>query len=267
MSYRVFAVKSDAINHLRNRVRWVVGGVETDVRTTEFGSYFRVHLTAPEDHKVISGRPFGIDGGRYYVPSTAHKRLLTVQPTQQLPWRSPVTPSLQAVLSEPELVKVSGDRNHSVFSGLPIAPRPSGWPTVSPPRWGGYFVPTSAPYRIYRRYPVLDESVRMLRRSPVSFMGDGHRFGFPAFTAWVDVKVGNVQNQWAASWGYLIPGAKFWIPHDGKPVERVRAGVVASKSLRDKIMLRLGARLRYVGDGTPLLADIDTLIVGQPYQL
>lgn len=258
---KVFPIPSTALSRLKRRVRWVEHGVETDVRTTEYGSYFRVHLPSIEDSKVFSNRCVGLGGGRYFLPSTAKDRLLTIQPNQQLPWRNPVTPSLQAVTSEPELVKVSGLRGYSVFSNLPIAVWQEG---ISPaPSIGNFFVPTSATLRIYQRYAVLNGSARLLRRHPVQFMGVG-RYGFPAFTAWLQVTVGNRRCPWAAGFGFYLHKSKFWIPHNGEPTRQVRAAVVASKTLRDQILLQTGPIPRFVPGGTPVLADIDTVIVGRP---
>jgi phage tail P2-like protein len=239
---------STALSRLKRRVRWVENGVETDTRTTEFGNYFRVHRSGTEDGKIFSGRP--VNSARHYIPSDAWKRLLTIQPEASLPWRRSVSPSLQAVTSEPERVKISGVRDHKVFSGFPL--------------WNAYFVPTDASMRIYQRYAVLDPSVHAVRRSPVQFMGVG-RYGFPAFTAWADVRVGNVRNRWAAGIGYFVPRNKFWIPHNGEPLRQTRYAAVASKALRDKILLRVGPRPRFIAGGRPVLADIDTMIIGRPY--
>lgn len=230
------ATPSTALQRLHRRARWVEGGVETDTRVDEFGSYFRLHRQTLVGRRVISGMP--ARPGRYLIPSDAWKRLVTIEPKARLPWRSATTPTLQAVTSEPERVKVAGTRGRGVFADVPLR---------------GFWVPTSAPLRIFQRYAVLDPSVREFRRGPVQFMGTG-RFGFPAFTAWAEVTVGNVLNKRAAGFGFWLPRQKFFLPHNGKPIEEVRAAVRASKALRDKILLRIGKESKFVAGNSVVLA-------------
>ncbi len=237
-------VPSDAITRLKRVARWIEHEVETDVRVTDFGSYFQIHKSGIEDGSVFSNKPFGLH--RHYLPSTARSRLLTIQPTPTLPWRSQMTPSLQAVTSEPERVKVPGLRKYSVFSDTPMR---------------DFFVPTSAPFRIFQRYAVMDPTVRLLRRAPVQFMGVG-RYGFPAFTAWAKVKVTGKLSPKAAGFDYWVPKTKFYIPHDYTPIERVRQAAQSSKALRDKILLQIGPTPRFVAGERPVLASIDTVLAG-----
>lgn len=244
-----FPVPSTAIYRLRRRVRWIENDQEIDVTIDDFGSFFQIHKPSIEDGSVFSGRPFGL--GRHYIPSTAHERLITIEPKPLLPWRSANTPSLQAVTSEPERVTVSGLRQASVFSDLPMRQ--------------GFFVPSTAHFRIFQRYAVLDESVRELRRRPVQFMGTG-RYGFPAFTAWAEVAIGNTRNRRAADFGVNIPKYRFYLPHDDSAVRRVEQAIVASKALRDKIMLQTGPELRFVASRKPVLAGIDVMPAGSGFQ-
>lgn len=238
------SIPTTAIERLKRVSRWIENGVETDVRVSDFGSFFQLHKTGLEDGSVYSGRPFGLS--RHYIPSTAHNRLLTIQPTPALPWRSQMTPSLQAVTSEPERVKVPGTRKHSVFSNTPLH---------------DFFVPTTAPFRIFQRYSVLDPTTRQLRRTPVQFMGVG-RYGFPSFTAWVSVSAASTLPRWAPGFGYWVPKTKFYTPHDGKPIERIKQAAVASKALRDKILLKIGPTPRFLAGEKPVLAGIDTVPAG-----
>jgi hypothetical protein len=157
-----------------------------------------------------------------------------------------MTPSLQAVTSEPERVKVAGVRKHQVFCDTPLK---------------DFFVPTTAPYRIYQRYAVLDPKVRELRRTPVQFMGVG-RYGFPPFTAWAKVTVAGKLNPKAAGFDFWLPKTKFYIPHNGEPVRRVRQAAQEAKALRDKIMLRIGPTPRFLAGERPVLAGIDYLPAG-----
>ena len=78
-------------------------------------------------------------GRRHLIPSDAWKRIVTVAPKALLPWRSAIGPTLQAVESEPERVKVAGARGRSVFCDLPL-------------NKASFFVPTSATLRIFERH-------------------------------------------------------------------------------------------------------------------
>lgn len=232
---------STAIQRLRRRVRWIENGVETDIHTTEFGSYFQIHRSGIAGRRVFSNQTF--HRRHCYIPSDAWKRLLTIRPVPQLPWRTALTPTLQAISAEPEIVKVSGLRKHSVFNNTPMH---------------GFFVPTSAPYRLFQRYAVLDPTIHAFRRHPCQFMGVG-RYGFPPFTAWLDVSVRSKVSPWAAGFGFHHPRLKFWLPHDGRPMARVRQAARNAKSLRDKILIRMGRRLPFTAGGTPVLAGISTV--------
>jgi len=237
-------VPSDAVTRLNRRARWIEHGVETDIRVSDFGSYFQLHKAGVENGSVFSGRPFGL--GRHYLPSTADDRLITIEPKAAMPWRSANTPSLQAVTSEPERVTISGTRGRSVFCDTPLA---------------NFFVPTTAPYRIYQRYAVLDATVRELRRPPTQFMGVG-RYGFPAFTAWANVEVRGTLNAKAAGFGFMQPRARFFIPHDSTAIDQVKLAAQGSKALRDKILLRTGPEPKFLAGEKPVLAEIDTMPAG-----
>lgn len=250
----VMPTPSTALSRLKRRARWVVNGEETDTKITEFGSYWRIHREGIEGKKVFSGRTFwdtafGSPWKRFFIPSDAWKRLVTVQPKAAAPWRTPVGPTLQQISSEPERITVPGEKDHKVWSDRPMGE--------------GFFVPTDASLRIFHRFAVLDPTVPIIRRPPVQFMGIG-RFDFPAFTAWAEVSVGNVKKPWQAGAGFFADRSKFWIPHDPRPLRRVREAIQSSKSLRDKIMVKLGHRRPFTAAGKPVLADIDTVIVGEP---
>ncbi|WP_065755198.1 phage tail protein I [Bradyrhizobium paxllaeri] len=238
------SIPSDAITRLKRRARWIEHGVETDIHVSDFGSYFQLHKAGVENGSVFSGRPFGL--GRHYLPSTADERLITIEPRAAMPWRSANTPSMQAVTSEPERVTVHGTRGRGVFCDTPLA---------------NFFVPTTAPYRIYQRYAVLDPTVRELRRPPTQFMGVG-RYGFPAFTARVHVEVRGVIHPKAAGFGYLVPGIRFFMPHDGRAIEQVKLAAQGAKALRDRILLRTGPEPKFLAGEKPVMAEIDTMPAG-----
>ncbi|MGJ4927468.1 phage tail protein I [Bradyrhizobium sp. HKCCYLRH3095] len=242
----VATTPSVAIQHLQRRARWVVGGVETDTRVSNEGSTLRLHIKGQAGLKVFSHRPIG---RRYFVVSDAWKRIVTVAPTAVLPWRSALVPTLQAVESEPERVKVAGMRGCSVFSDVPITGR-------------AFFVPSSAALRIYERYPVLLPDTTP-RRPAVQFMGTG-RYGFPVHAARVHLSAPGKRSPFAAGDGVFVPRHRFWMPHDPARLREARLGIRASMRLSDKILLRIGPVPRFVAGGAPFFADLDKLVVGQP---
>jgi Phage tail protein (Tail_P2_I) len=240
---RSFAVPSTALSRLHRRARWVVNGEETTIRAEEFGSYFRLHFPSQEGSGVFCDR---VKARRYYVPSSAWRRLATVAPHPRLSWRSPVSPTLQAVTSEPERVKVAGTRGPRRFCNTPMA---------------GFFVPSSAKYRIYDRYAVNDGS-RPLKRPAIQFTGTG-RYGFPAHTAYLRLSVPGKRSKRAAGQGIMVPRSRFWIPHDPGRVDDVKRAIQSAKRLSDRVMLNLGPKPRFTA-GRPFFAGVDTFVVGRP---
>ena len=241
---RSYPVPSTALVRLRRRARWIVSGLETDVRVTSSGSIFHLHLPAAAGPRVFCNTAAA---PRFFVPSDAWRRLVKVAPSARLPWRSPVGPSLVAVTSEPERVKEAGSRRRSVFCGSPSR--------------SGYYVPSTARYRIYDRYPVHDGR-RALRRAAYRFTGTG-RYGVPAHTARLRLSIPGVRSRLAAGEGILAPRLRFWIPHDHNRVETVRRAIQSAKRLSDRIFMDIGPKPRFVA-GQPFFADLDSLVVGQP---
>jgi phage tail P2-like protein len=235
---------STAIERLRRRARWIVRGVETDVHVTEFGSYWRLHLRGIEGASVFTSRPI-VPNRRFFIPSTAAKRLVTIMPKERLAWRTPVWASLEPMTAEPERVSIGGQRRRSVFCDLIMRQR-------------AYYAPSDAWSRIYQRYAVNDGSVELNSRRPTQFMGLG-RYGFPKYTAWVGVSLRGLR-KWAVFDG--IPHQRFYQPHDPTPVKRARAAVLAAKKIADRILLELGPVPSFVA-GRPFLAEKDRFIVGR----
>lgn len=241
---RSFAVPSTALQRLRRRARWVVKGVETTVRVEDYGSYFRLHLTGTAGARVFAGRPFG---ARYFVPSEAWRRIVTIAPRARLAWRMPVGPTLQAIGSEPERVTVAGTGGHSVFCDRPFGAR--------------FFAPSTAALRIYERYPVVDGTAP--RRGPaVQIMGMGH-YGWPRSTAVVRTSVPGKRHSRAAGAG-IAALRRYWMPHDGTRLQDVCRAASAAKRLSDRVLLDIGPKPRFVAGGRPLIAGVDALVVGRP---
>lgn len=234
---------STALARMRRRARWVVDGVETDTRVSLVGTAERLHIATVAGLRVFSGRCFA--PGRYLIPSTASSRIVTIQSTQALPWRSAATPSLRAVTSEPERVTVAGTRGESVFCDTPLA---------------NFFVPSSAALRIFHRHAVYDGR-SAARRAAVQFMGVG-RYGWPRHYARASVSIPGTKSRFAAGIGVILPKTKFWLPHNGAALARTRRALNASKRLSDRIDMKIGPVDRFVA-GKPFFAG-DTFIVGYP---
>lgn len=236
---------STALKRLGRKARWIVSGVETDVRVTQEGTIFLLHVPSLARKSVFCNRV--VHKGKFFAPTTAPKRLYRVTPKRGLPWRSPLTPAKNAVVSEPERIKVSGLRRHSVFCNTSL---------------GGYFAPSTAPERIYDRFPIYEAGLARLRNA-VQFMGTG-RFGIPLHTAQVTISIPSKTNPRRAGTGIIGRKTRFWMPHDPTRVREARLAIQASKRLSDRILLRMGPRPAFVAGSTPVLAAIDQVIVGRP---
>jgi phage tail P2-like protein len=238
-------IPSTALERLHRRARYVVRGVETDTTVTELGQFWRLHLRSQEDSKVFCNRPAS---RRFYIPSDAWTRLITVAPRERLAWRSPVTPSVEPVTAEPERVVVNGMRGHRVFCDVPM-------------RQKAFYLLSDAWARIYERFAISDGSTEVQRRRPVQFMGIG-QYGFPKYTAWVRVSLRSIRKRGVFSGNPIHH--RFYLPHDPTPVLRARRAVMASKKLVDRVMLELGPVPRFVA-GRPFIAGADSFYVGRSF--
>lgn len=242
---RQWLIPTTAMERLRRRARWVVNGVETDTRVTTDGTIFRLHIRGLNRLGVFSQTI--AHNRRYFVPSTARQRLVTISPEARLPWRSPVTPHLDAVTSEPERVVVRGSKDRGVFS------------------WGhvrdGYFRPSTAPYRIFWRFAVNDGS-SVHRRPAVQFMGVG-RYGWPAHTAVLRCSMPGRRRPWEAGEGVAEPGTRFWIRHSNERIMNARRALMSSKRVSDRLLIRYAGRPGIIA-GQSFRAGIDSFIVGRP---
>lgn len=239
-----FLVPSTALQRLRRRARWVVNGVETETRVSDYGGYFRLHREGKASVAAFCNR---VIASAFFVPSTAYNRLVTVRPASRLAWRFPVGPTLEPVTAEPERIAVPGTEDHGAFCGRIMGE--------------GYLRPSTAAYRIYWRFAVYDQR-RVNRRPSVSYIG-ASRFSFPAHTAHLQISKPGRRARWAAGEGIHIPGTRFWLPHDPKPIQNVRRALVAAKRVSDNVFIRFHPRPRLLA-GEPFFADIDKYVIGKP---
>lgn len=246
-TYQSCIVPSTALERLKRRARWIVKGVETDVTVSEFGTYWRVHIRSIEDGSVFTNRPIRpVPPKRFYIPTTAPKRLITIMARERLSWRTPTWASMEPITAEPERLVYGSTRRRSVYSDTPM--RNHG---------RDYFVPSDAWSRIYQRYAINDGSTELNSRRPVQFMGVG-RYGFPKYTAWIRMSLRS-RRPFAVFNG--IPFNKYYQPHDPTPVKRAKIAVQASKKIADRILLELGPVPSFVA-GRPFFADKQKFIVG-----
>lgn len=210
---------NEAVHRMRRRARWVVDGVETEARVEGLEGGYRIFQRATRASQAFSGRI--VKGGVFFLPSTAGDRIVTVEPVSRSPWRAPVGPHLTPVASEPEIVAQPGQEAHEVYSGRPFGSR--------------YYVPSRADHRLFERYSVFTRGAAKTRPS-IQFMGVG-RYGMKPKTAELRVEIRSPLSPRKAGEGTSAPKSRFWIPHDGRPLERTCEAVNAARRLTDTVLL------------------------------
>jgi hypothetical protein len=199
----MFMVPSEALHHLQRKATWNVNGVDTDTPVTDFGNYYQLHFSGQAGLRVFDNTPSS--AGKFFIPSSAWRRIVTVMPQTMTPWRIPVGPTLQ-----PELVAEPVQRGLSVYTGSNLVHG-----TGSLMSHQNYFIPSTSKYRLFERYAVFDGSTALER--PNAVHGRRH-LRFPPHTAIMHVSVPSKRSPFAASSdGVFIPKARFWIPHDPEP--------------------------------------------------
>jgi hypothetical protein len=185
---------------------------------------------------------------KFFIPSSASKRIVTIAPIQVAPWRSTVGPNLEPVQSQPENIAQAGHENgHAVFSNRVIDRKK-------------FFVPSTASYRMFARYPIYDASVEYPAKRPsIQFMGVG-RYGIKPKTA--ELKIA-MRQQWSKYKARInepfIPRTRFWTPHDGTLMMKNRLAIIAAKRLTEKIVLDTNTKPGFLA-GLPRFAG-DPIIV------
>lgn len=223
---------NDAARRMSTRAAWVVGGVETDARVEQ--------LDAVTVRVLVPGRRRGVFSNvlarAFYLPSEAARRIVTITPVANSPWRQAVGPTLAPVTAEPELVVQSARPRQGVYEG-PILRR--------------FFLPSTAGSRVFRRYAINDGSVAT-RPPSIQFMGIG-RYGFPAHTAELALTVRGTRPRHAAGEGAAAPRTRFWLPHDPTPLSDALRAVRAWKRRSDRVLVDTKTPVGFVA-GQILLA-------------
>lgn len=237
-----FSFPNDALARTARRARYVVDGAETDARIEQEGTAYRIALRGRNPGAVYTSRYMGT---RFFVPSSAQLRMFAIAPTASAPWRSAVSPSFEPVTSEPELVAQQGQAGGMAFSGRGMTT--------------GFFVPSTAGFRLFERFALIDRTRIGPRTPAISFMSIS-RFGIAPHTAEVKVRIRGRRSRFAAGDRIVIPGARFWFPRDAEALEAAARAARASKRLSDRIYLDTRTQPEFIA-GLPFLAGRDRFVV------
>jgi hypothetical protein len=228
---------------MARRARWVVNGTETDTKVENFEGHFRLFIKTKLPYSDFCNRPFNLKK-KFPVPSTAYKRVVTIEPTVVSPWRNSITPSLEAVTSEPELIAVPGQEGHAVYCNRV--------------NHGRFFIPSRSGYRLYERYAVNDGSA-VTKRPSIQFMGVG-RYGLKPKTAELKVQMQTKWPTWKARLNEATyPKSRFFTPHDSTLMEKNRQAVISAKRLSDQILLDTNTKPGFLA-GLPRFAG-DPIVI------
>jgi len=230
---------------LTRRARYVVNGVETEVRVRIDGLAFFLHFRGERGSKVFANSI--IDRKKFFQPSTAGRLIVAIEPVTRAPWRQSAFATVRPVTMEPELVRENGTRGFRVFSNTFMRT--------------GFFRPSTAWRLVFERYAINDG--RGLQRRPAcQFMGVG-RYSFPRHIAYLRLSMPGKRSRFAAGEGILAPRLRFWIPHDLSRVRETRLALTASKRDSDKLLYFTRWRPQITA-GELFLAGEKDFIVGLP---
>lgn len=237
-----FPQPSSALQRLRPRVDWVVNDKPVDSKIVEIDvNTYQIFIDTKDHGSVFSNqRP---KGHRFYRPSTAAKRILTVTPVSVSPWRTALGPTLTPVTSEPELVA----QRHPVGPGVFTAMRPK----------RHFLVPSRARFHMYQRFAV-DDGSSPAKRPSIRFSGVG-RYGYPGHKAELTLRLREpLDLRKARLGGQPTAAQRFLMPHNPEPMRRAKAAIVAAKRLSDKIVVRTDTT-RGITAGLPFYAGDEYL--------
>lgn len=251
-----FTYPNTAVERLARRARYVVGGVETTIRVSDFGTGFRLHLRKAKPDIQFDGD--FMDTG-FMGANNAPERLFAVEArgVGETAWRQAAYPSLKLVQHEPVTIKIRQAKPVAVFFT-------SGLPNEANAHYNAkeFFMPSNAAMRLYQRYAINDGS--SYARPPATFFTDEGRFGFPRHTVYLRISVPRVIPEVAAGEGFAIPKSRFWLPQDLSRVDFLRQALIAAKRHSDVVMLKTNWRPRIRAGRDLLIAGVDSFIVGKP---
>jgi len=252
-----FMLPSVAKTHLERRATYNVNGVDTDTTVTDFGNFYQLHIKGDAGDKVFVGDEIG---GKFFIPSDAWKRLITVAPTPLPPRRVAIGPSVEPIQALPEFVQIAGDGTDGVYTGSNFQHNSGSFMNDH-----NYFIPSTAKFRVFDRFAINDGSDFPVAMPNKQFMGIG-RYGWPAFTVQTDVSMAGKRTPYAAGDDFYVPKDRFWIPHDPKPIEYVCSAIESWRALRDRSWLKTGPTNIFVA-GEAFIAGVDSFIVGKPNEV
>ena len=111
-----YCIPSTAKNDLGRKATWNVGGVDTDIPVQDFGNYFQLRFFGNAGAGLFIDE-FWAPTKKFLIPSTAWKRLVTIEPNTDEPYRIAIGPTMQAINAQPELVAEPGNRGFGTFCG------------------------------------------------------------------------------------------------------------------------------------------------------
>jgi hypothetical protein len=241
-----FPYPNGAESRAARRARWVVNGTETDTKVDNFGAYFRLFIKTRLPYSLFCNTPMR-QKKKFPIPSTAFKRVVTIEPIQTAPWRSTVGPQLEPVQAQAEMVTQPGhDTGVAVYSNRV--------------NYKKHFVPSRAGTRVFLRYPVYDASVEYPAKRPsIQFMGVG-RYGIKPKTAELKVAMSTKWSRYKARLNdTFVPRSRFWTPHDGTLMAKNRQAIIAAKRLSDQIVLDTNTKPGFIA-GLPRWAG-DPIVI------
>jgi hypothetical protein len=232
-----FPQPSEAAKRLRPRVDWVVNDAATDATVLPLDvNTYQIFINTKDQGSIFSNQ--SPKRKRFFLPSKAAKRILTVTPVSTSPWRTAIGPTLTPISSEPELVAQRHQAGPGVFTGT----RPK----------KHILVPSRARFHLYQRFAV-DDGSAPAKRPSIRFSGVG-RYGYPGHKAELTLQLrAPIDTRKARIGGQPTAAQRFLMPHNGEPLRRAKAAIVASKRLSDKIVVRTDTS-RGITAGLPFYA-------------
>lgn len=275
---QAFMTPNDATSRLGKRATWNVGGVDQpNVNVQDFGNYYQLLMPGQAyDEEMYDAE--GWPGFSFITPDDSWKRLVTIAPLTEAPYRIAVGPSFRAVEAQPELIAEPGTLGYDFFCGSNLQAHDGAGPFPVPksqhlgqielppiqrlPAMATFLTPSTADLRLFYRYPVYDpDDLPTGGTQGTMFSGVGW-YDFAPFTAEIDVFMAGERSpaEFAID---DYPNARFLIPQDNSPIAYVAQAVEAAKSLRDLTLLQ-PKPIPVFTAGKPFIVGADHYVIGQP---